>query len=82
MVPPRQRFARASHGLQLPEGVSLPAFGAYRLDLGPFAGDLVQLLGLDCCISEPQGKLIRNFPDPIKDSGFAMNDGQDTRRSS
>ena len=64
---------------RLPLGVSLPAFADYRLDPRPFAGDLVQLLGLDCCISEPQGELIRNFPDPIKHSGFEMKDGQEAR---
>ena len=62
---------------RLPQGVSLPAFADYRLDPKPFAGDLVQLLGLDCCISEPRGELIRSFPDPIKDSGFKMRDGQE-----
>jgi hypothetical protein len=64
---------------RLPQGVSLPALAEYRLEPSRFAGDLVQLLGLDCCISEPQGKLIRNFPDPIKDSGFKMKDGQEVR---
>ena len=64
---------------RLPQGVSLPVFADYRLDPRPFAGDLVQLLGLDCCISEPSGELIRNFPDPIKDSGFKMKDGQEAR---
>ena len=64
---------------RLPEGVSLPAIADYRLDPSPFAGDLVQLLGLDCCISEPRGELIRSFPDPIKDSGFKMRDGQEMR---
>jgi hypothetical protein len=64
---------------RLPQGVSLPAFAEYRPDPRPFAGDLVQLLGLDCCISEPRGELIRNFPDPIRDSGFEMKDGQEAR---
>lgn len=64
---------------RLPAGVSLPAFSDYRRDPKPFAGDLVQLLGLSCCISEPSGELIRSFPDPVKDSGFKMKDGQESR---
>jgi hypothetical protein len=62
-----------------PPGVSLPGFSDYRRDPKPFAGDLVQLLGLSCCISEPSGELIRSFPDPVKDSGFKMKDGQEVR---
>jgi hypothetical protein len=64
---------------RLPQGVSLPAIADYRLDPKPFTGDLVQLLGLGCCISEPGGELIRSFPDPIRDSGFKMRDGQEMR---
>lgn len=64
---------------RLPSGAALPAFTEYRLDPKPFAGDLVQLLGLSCCISEPSGELIRSFPDPITGSGFKMEDGQEIR---
>jgi hypothetical protein len=71
-------LARVLQG-RLPQGASLPPFADYRLDPRPFAGDLVQLLGLNCCISEPRGELIRNFPDPIKHSGFEMKDGQEAR---
>src|SRR5207245_11211221 len=45
----------------------------------PFACALVQLLGLSCCISEPRGELLRKFADPVKDSGFAVKDGQEAR---
>jgi alginate O-acetyltransferase complex protein AlgJ len=64
---------------RLPPGDALPAFADYNLDPKPFAGDLVQLLGLSCCISEPRGELVRKFPDPVKDSGFAVKDGQEAR---
>jgi alginate O-acetyltransferase complex protein AlgJ len=64
---------------RLPPGAALPAFADYRLDPKPFAGDLVQLLGLSCCISEPKGELIRDFPDPIRDSGVAIKSGLEQR---
>src|SRR5579885_3572364 len=64
---------------RLAKGAALPAFSDYRLDPTPFAGDLVQLLSLACCISEPREAPIRSFPDPVRDHGLVVKDGQEGR---